>query len=93
MWIVCGVQSVHAGATSGGYIWSTLYINQNDTKGIFSVAWTHALGVTGVAGLVSMSKPPLPMDSLAKDSFSTCSHVSMVADGKKVLTIVLVTSV
>ena len=61
--------------------------------------------VTGVAGLVSMSEPPFPMELLTIDSFSTSIHVSMAVlstppacpirgtDGKKVLTIVLVTSI
>ena len=45
-----------------------------------SVSLAHMLwGVTGIAGLVSVSEPPFPMESLAMDSFSTSSYVSMAA--------------
>ena len=45
-----------------------------------SVSLGHVLwGVTGVAGLVSMSEPSFSMESLVIDSFSTSIHVLMVA--------------
>ena len=71
-----------------------------------SMSLAHVLwGVTGVAGLISMSEQPLPLVSLAMDSFCTSSQVSRAAlktsstypmseaARKKVLTIVLDTPV